>query len=233
MSERTYAENDSDEVVIDLGELFFVILSKLWLIIALFIVGVVASGLVTKFAITPKYSSASQIFILTQTTSVTSLADIQMGEQLTVDFEILAKSRPVVEAVIDELNLDMTYEELVGIITTENPNNTRILKLYVEHPDAQMACDVANALADATAEQVANVMDTDRPNVVERAVVAKNPSSPSLLKNIAIGGLAGISLALLIVILGYVLDDTIKTEEDVQRYLDLHTLASLPVEKGR
>ena len=72
-------------------------LSKLWLLILCFIVGAPLAFGGTKFLVTPKYSASSMIYILTKTTSVTSLADIQMGSQLTADFEILATSRPVVE----------------------------------------------------------------------------------------------------------------------------------------
>ena len=95
-----------DEVEIDLGEIFHLMLSKLWLLILCFIVGATLAFGGTKFLVTPKYSASSMIYILTKTTSVTSLADIQMGSQLTADFEILATSRPVVEEVIEKLDLN-------------------------------------------------------------------------------------------------------------------------------
>lgn len=115
-----------DEIEIDLGELFHVLLGKLWILILCFIVGGGLAFAGTKFLITPEYSASSMIYILTKTTSVTSLADIQMGTQLTADFEILATSRPVIEEVIDNLKLDYTYDELVAMITTDNQSDTRI-----------------------------------------------------------------------------------------------------------
>ena len=181
--------------------------------------------------LTPKYSASSQIYILTKTTSVTSLADIQMGAQLTVDFEVLAKSRPVVEEVIDELNLDYTYEELVGMITTLNPSDTRILKMTVENEDPNLAKEIANAMAEVTAERVAYIMTTDKPKIVEEAVTPEKPSSPSTVKNTALGGILGAVLAMGIIVIIYLMNDTIQTEEDVRKYLDLNTLAALPLEK--
>lgn len=222
-----------DEIEIDLGELFHFLLQRLWILVLCFIVGAVLALGGTKFLITPQYSATSMIFILTKTTSVTSLADIQMGAQLTVDFETLAKTRPVIEDVIDKLDLDMSYEELVSIITTENPSATRLLKLTVTHPDPETAKDISNALADATADQVANVMNTDKPNIAERAVTPKSPSSPSMIKNTAIGAMLGLLIAGAVLVIRFLLNDTVETEEDVRKYLSLHTLAAVPMEKGR
>lgn len=233
MNEVTNNMENKDEIEIDLGELFHLLLGKIWLIVACLVIGVVVSGVYTKLLVTPQYTSSTMLYILTKTTSVTSLADIQMGAQLTVDFETLAKSRPVVEAVIDKLDLKMSYEELTKTISTENPTNTRILKLSVEHPDAKMAKEIANALADATADQVANVMDTDKPSVVEEAVTSKKPSSPSFVKNVAIGGLLGMILSIAVVVIGYLMNDTVQTEEDVRKYLGVHTLTAMPMEKRR
>ena len=220
-----------DEMEIDLLELFQVLLQKAWVIILCMVIGAGLAFGGTKMLLTPKYSASSQIYILTKTTSVTSLADIQMGAQLTVDFEVLAKSRPVVEEVIDELNLDYTYEELVEMITTQNPSDTRILKMTVENEDPNLAKEIANAMAEVTAERVAYIMTTDKPKIVDAAVTPEKPSSPSWVKNTALGGILGAVLAMGIIVIIYLMNDTIQTEEDVRKYLDLNTLAALPLEK--
>lgn len=226
------AKND-EEIEIDLMELFHLLIQKAWVIVLCFVVGAVLTFSVTKFLITPQYSASSIIYILTKTTSVTSLADIQMGAQLTVDFEVLAKSRTVVEAVIETLELDCTYEELLEQISTENPADTRMLTLTVTDPDAEKAREISNALADATADRVADVMNSDKPNIVDRAVTPAEPSSPSTLKNTAIGAIVGAFLAIAVLVIRYLLNDTVQTEEDVRKYLNLHTLAAVPLEKGR
>ena len=215
-----------DEVEIDLGEIFHLMLSKLWLLILCFIVGATLAFGGTKFLVTPKYSASSMIYILTKTTSVTSLADIQMGSQLTADFEILATSRPVVEEVIEKLDLNYSYEQLVSMIATDNQTDTRILRFTVTD-------EIANELADATAERVAYVMASDKPKVVEEAVVPQNPSSPNTKKNTLLGGLGLAFVAAAIILIKYLMDDTIMTEEDVKKYLGIHMLAAIPEEKRR
>ena len=153
-----------------------------------------------------------------------------MGSQLTKDFAILATSRPVVNNVIDGLELEYSYEEMVGKVTVENPADTRYLKITVEDSDPELAAEMANEFADATADGVAESMSTDRPSIVERAVVSKAPSSPSLGKNTVIGGVVAALLVMAVIVIRYLLDDTIKTEEDVTKYLGLNTLAALPLD---
>lgn len=222
-----------EEAEIDLLELFQAMLHKLWLIILLLVLGAGVAFGATKLLITPMYTASSEIYILTKTTSVTSLADIQMGAQITSDFAVLATSRPVVENVIKELDLDYTYEQVVSMVSTENPSNTRILRINVENADAELAKDMANAFGEETAERVAYIMTTDKPKVVEEAVTPKSPSSPSVVKNTALGGLLGMVIAMGIITIIYLMNDTIQTEEDVRKYLDLHTLAAVPMEKRR
>ena len=213
MSELKQLEmQKDDEMEIDLGEIFHLLMNKLWIIVLCFIIGATLAFGGTKLLITPKYSASSMIYILTKTTSVTSLADIQMGTQLTADFEILATSRPVLEEVIEKLNLDYTYEELKSMIQTDNQTDTRILRFTVSNANAKEAKKIANELADVTAERVAYVMSSDKPKVVEEAVVPKYPSSPNTKKNTAMGGLAFAFVAATVIVLRYLMNDTIQTK---------------------
>ena len=228
---RLKAQRD-DEIEIDLGEIFHLLLSKLWILILCFIVGGVVAFGGTKLLITPKYSASSMIYILTKTTSVTSLADIQMGTQLTADFEILATSRPVLEEVIEKLNLSYSYDELKAMIQTDNQSDTRILRFTVSDPNAKEAKKIANELADVTAERVAYVMSSDKPKVVEEAVTPKS-SSPNTKKNTALGALALAFAAAAIIVIRYLMNDTIQDEEDIKKYLGVHMLAAIPTEKRK
>lgn len=221
-----------DEIEIDLMEIFRLLVRKLWLIILCVVVGAGGTFAVTKLLITPQYTASSMIYVLSKSTSLSSAIDIQLSKQLTVDFETLAKSRPVIEDVIDSLDLDYSYKEMQDIVEVENPTDTSILKMIATTPDAKLSRDIANEMAEATADRVAEVMVTDKPSKVENAVTPTKPSSPSVLKNTAIGGLGLGFLAAAVLVVRMLLDDTIKTEEDVKKYLNLPTLAAIPLEKG-
>ncbi|MCR5556478.1 MAG: polysaccharide export protein [Butyrivibrio sp.] len=222
--------NEEDEI--DFGELFFVLMRKWWLLISCAIAGAGIALAYTLFLIQPVYTSSSMIYIFSKTTTVTSAIDLQIGKQLTVDFEILGKSRPVLEKVISDLELDTTYESLLKTVTVENPTDSRIIKITVKNTDPQLASDIANNLADNLSARVAEVIDTDKPSSVENAVPATKPSSPSKSKNTALGGILGFLLAAAIILILYYSDMSLRDEDDVRKYLGLGTLASIPFEKS-
>lgn len=224
-------ELQNDEMVIDLLELFYVLMNKLWIIILCGVVGAVVAFSGTKLLITPQYTASSMIYILSETTSITSLADIQLGASLAEDFIVIGKSRPVIERVIRQLDLETNYEELASTISIVNKTDTHILTISVTNPDPELAADISNTLAENIKEQIADIMGTEEPNTVEEAVVPTKPSSPSTMKNTLMGGALGVLLVSAVIILLHLLDDTIKNEEDVKKYLGLNTLAAIPLEK--
>lgn len=219
-------QNDREDVI-DLMELFHVLLRRWYLILICGFLGAAAAFGYTKIRIVPQYEASSMIYILEA-----SDINLSLSKQLTVDFATLAKSRPVVEKVIDELELNATYEQLVSTITIANPSDTSILKISVRNPDPELACEISNAMSDATAERVASVMMTDKPSKVEDAVVPKYPVSPNVKKNVMMGGMFGIVVMAGILVVMYLMDDRIKSEEDIERYLGLTTLASIPISRG-
>ena len=199
-----YSDNrEDDEMEIDLLELLQLMLKRWWLIIGCAVAFAVVAFGYTKIFVTPQYEASSMIYVLSKTTSISSAVDLQLGKQLTVDFETLATSRPVVEKVIDELDLDTEYEDLVSTITVSNPADTQILKISARNTDPVLARDISNAMSDATAEQIATVMVTDKPSTVEEAVVPKQPISPSVKKNTLLAGLAGAVLVMAVILLTY------------------------------
>lgn len=229
-TEYQVMEEEDDEI--DLGELFFVLRRHLLVLILCAVIGAAAAFGYTDLLITPQYESSSMIYIFSKTTTISSVADLQIGSQLTVDFEILGTSRPVLEKVISDLKLNTTYEDLLKTITITNPTDSRIIRVTVQNPDPKLACDIANSVADNLAARVAQVIDTDKPSSVEEAVPAEKPISPSIPKNTAMGMIAGLLLAMAVILVRYYSDMTIKDEDDVKKYLGLGTMAAFPMEKS-
>lgn len=224
--------NNNDEIEIDLREILFVLRRKLLLIVIVTIVAGAATGLFSYYGITPLYTATSKIYILTNTSSMLNLSDLQLGSSLAADYEELIVSRPVVEKVIENKKLSMTYDELLGCISINNPTNTRIVAIQITYEDPVMAKEIANEFASVSTKQIADIMMVDEPTVVEEAVVPKGKSSPSNGKNAVLGALIGLILTAGIIIVRYLLDDTIKSADDVEKYLGLHTLAAIPEEGG-
>lgn len=225
MNKRT-----NEEIEIDLIEIFYLIKHQLWILILSGIVCASLAGLISSFLLTPMYTSRTQLYILSKTTSITSLTDIQLGTQLTQDYMVLVKSRPVVNKVIENLDLNMRYEEMLNYISISNPTNTRILEIRVEYPDAYLAKEIVDEFAAVSKSQIAKIMDVEEPTIVEEGYMQPNPSSPNTTRNIMIGGLIGVFLAASIVIVLYLLDDTIKDADDIEKYLGLTNLGIIPIE---
>ncbi len=223
---------NNNVVEIDLLELIRVLWSKIWMIILVTILGLgIASG-VTMLFMKPVYKSTSIMYVLTKTTSITSLADVQMGTQLTQDYMVVITSRPVVETVIENLGLNMSYEQLKGNISVNNPTNTRFLEITVSNHDAFLAKKITDELADVSAERMAEVMDTQKPNIMDYGQIPDHPSEPSPVKNAIIGALLGFVLICGILTVMYILNDSIKTADDIEKYLGLETLGLIPLEEG-
>lgn len=231
MEEKLQRRNE--EMEIDLLEIANVLLRKLWVLVLCLILGAAAAFGGTKLLITPQYTATSMIYILSESTSITSLTDLQVGTSLTGDFIALSKSRPVVEQVIKKLDLDTDYGTMVNNIVIENPADTHLLKISATNPDPELAAEISNAMAEAVKEQIAEVMNTDKPNTVENAIVPGASSSPNVKKNTVMGGMLGALAAAAVIILLYMLDDTIKNEDDVKKYLQMNTLAAIPLDKKR
>ena len=229
---NTNNRQQNEEITIDLLEVGRLIWRNIWMVIIAIVLGAVLAFLVTKIFITPKYQATSTIYILSKTTSITSLADLQIGSQLAGDFEIIATTRELLEKVSANENLGMTYEELKKEIKVTNPNNTHMLRIAVTDPDPERAAKISNAVADELREEISEVMNTDRPSTVERAVVPTARYSPSYKRNVVIGALVLAVLAIAFIIIRYLADDTIKDEDDVSKYLGIDTLAAFPLLKG-
>ena len=186
-------------------------------------------GSYTKFLVTPQYSASSTMYILSSATTISGGGvSLALSERLAADFLILAKSRPVLEEVADRVGEGVTAGMLAGSVTVANPEGSHLLKVTVTNADPKLAKKIADTMASVVAKQIAEVMDTDKPNLMESAVEPVAPISPNLIKNTVMGGVIGAALAVAAMILLYMLDDTVKDEEDVKKYLGVNTLATFP-----
>lgn len=234
MNQERIHDIENDEITIDISELLSVLWSKAYIILLAGILTALFAFVGTKLFITPKYTSSTSMYMLTKNSSESGItnSDLQTGTQLTQDYMEMVKSRSVLEQVISVLNLDMTTGELSECISTENKTDTRILTIKVENEDPKVAREIADAVREAASITIKEIMDIDAVNTIEEANLPENPSSPSVMKNTAIGGMLGIIIAVGIIVLIYILDDTIKTPDDVEDRLGLNVLTSIPIQEG-
>lgn len=226
-------QNNHDEIEIDLREIITLIISKLGVIILSGIMLALVALVATKLLITPQYQSTTKMYVLTKQAgdSITQ-SDMQTSTFLTKDYVELIKSRTVTESVIAQLGLVFDHDDLLGKLSISSPADTRVIEISVKDPDPYTAAEIANSVRDVAAEHIQRVMDIEAVNVVEDANIPQHPSSPNTMRNTVLGGAVGVVLALAVVLIVFLTNDTIKTSEDVERYLSISTLGVIPLTTG-
>lgn len=227
--ESTRQTTQPQDDTIDLLALATVLIKHAFLIISVALLLAIAGYSYSKFTMAPTYQSTTKVYILNknENTNIT-YSDVQLGTQLTKDYQQLITSRYVLEEVILELNLGRSYESLSQSITVSSPADTRIVAITVTDTDPVQAMTIANTVREIASEHIQNVMDIDAVNIVETANMPTSPSGPNSVKYGMMGGMAGFVLVAAILVIRYLLDDTIKTSEDIEKYLGLSTLATIP-----
>lgn len=222
-------QNQNEETEIDLLELFYYLKAKIVWLIAAFAVGAVIAGLITYFLITPKYQATSKVYMVSASSdSIVNLTDLNLGTSLSDDYVELLKVRPIFEEIIEELHLDYTYDELLDMTTIGAINKTRLLAITIESTDPAEARDIANALANKAVSYVPEVMETATPNIAELAITPKHKNSPSLPKNTIIGALLALILVGGVLVVRFIMDDTFKSAEDVEKVFGVMPLTVIP-----
>ena len=219
-------KENTDEIEIDLGEIFGLLLHRLWLILLCGIACGIIGFIVSSFIVTPKYDSTTKIYILNrQNNNNLTLSD-------TKDYTELVKSRYVLETVIKQCGLNESYGTLLSRVTVANTTDTRIISITVRDESPQAAQTIANAIRTVSASHIKSVMDIEAVNVVDEANLPLSPAAPSITKYTVLAAAIGIVLSAIIIVICYLLDDTIKSSEDIEKYLGLSTLALIPLNTG-
>ena len=210
----------NEEIEIDIGHILSILWDKIMVIIATGIIVGLGAFLVAKFFITPQYESETKLYVLNRANdSATTLSDVQLSTQLTKDYKILVTSAPVMNEVIKELKLDMKASQLASSISVVTPSDTRVLQITVVSDDPYQAKKIADCVAKVSSQKICDIMKIEQVNVIEEGSLSET----------IIGALAGIVLSAAVIVIKSMLDDTVKTTEDVEKYFDLSTLAVIPI----
>ncbi|MCC3356095.1 YveK family protein [Bacillus sp. REN16] len=216
------------EETISLRELFQTIKKRLLLIIMITAVAVATVGVISFFFLTPVYESSTQILVNQKTSDQPYMNqnDIRTNVELINTYNEIIKTPAILDLVKEELDLT---EPLGDLITVGSSNNSQVMKITVQHTDPQMAVNIANKTANVFKEEIVKIMNVDNVSVLSPAELPETPVpvKPNPMLNMAIalvvGLMAGVGLAFL---LEY-LDNTIKTEQDVEKLLELPVLGAI------
>jgi capsular polysaccharide biosynthesis protein len=226
-------ENREQEISLDLRDIFEVIRKRLWMIVAITLAATILSGLISFFVLKPVYEAKISIVISKAQEKTEKQQydynDIMMYQNLVKTYAEIAKSRTVAQKTIDKLKIkDMTPEILQGQITVTPQANTQIMDLKVKNIVPIAAMDTVNVLADFFIQESKRIYPQGNIQIIDNAVLPKNPVSPNKKLNVAIAFLLGLMLSLGISFMMEFMDRTIKTEIDVEKYLDIPVIGIIP-----
>lgn len=222
-------ENQERKLEVTARDVFNVLIKR-WIVIVLCGMVVASAFLLgTKLFITPQYQSSTTIFVLNkQNEDRLTSTDFQVSTHLTNDYARIIKSRSVAEQVVESLGLEISASAVQGKITVETEEDTRIVTIVVKDPDPVMAQRLADEICKVSSKKIVDVMKVETVNVVDTANLSTSPSSPNTRNNVILGAALGCLLAIAIVLLQHYSNDTIKNTDDVEHYLGLTVLASIP-----
>ncbi|WHY72001.1 YveK family protein [Fictibacillus enclensis] len=219
------------EETISLRDIYQTIRKRIVMIALIAVIAVAIAGVISYFVLTPVYQSSTQILVnQKKSKDVPEYNQVQTNLQMVNTYSVIMKSPAILSKVIDNLNLDTTVEALNGKLTISSEQDTQVLNVAVQDEDPAMAVKIANNIASTFKEEVPNIMKIDNVSVLSKAELKDNPSpvKPNPKMNMAIalvvGLMAGVGLAFL---LEY-MDNTLKTEQDIENYLGLPVLGTIP-----
>lgn len=226
--------NDNNgETVIDLIELLGAFIKKIWLVVALTVVGAVLAFAYTLLFVTPQYKSKALLYVNNSDFSLGSVsistADLSAAKSLVSTYSVILKSRTVVNEVIDLSGVNYSYEQMLSMVDAKAVDNTEVFSITVTSPNPMEAEMLANLYAQVLPEKISEIVNGTDAKIVDYAVIASKRSSPSYTKNTAIGAIIGFVFAAAIVVIGYLRDDIIHSEDYLTKtYPNIPLLTVVP-----
>lgn len=225
---------EANEESIDLTKLIRIIWKKIWLVVGGAVAGAVLALLVTVFFISPKYQSSVMFYVNNNSVSLGDAAlsitssDISASRGLVESYIVILNARETLLDVIDYAEVDLNCVELGGMLTAAAVSDTEIFRVVVTSEDPQEAAKIADAIAYILPKRISSIIEGTSAKIVDSAVVATAPSSPSYFRNVLVGILAGMFLSAGPIVLWAIWDTTIRSEEDILQNCGYPVLAAVP-----
>ena len=233
---RGGAAQSADRIEIDLLELVGVFLNEAHAVIMCALLGALILNAYSYFLIHPTYEAMSKLYIVSASKdSVVDITDLNLGTSLTADYEELIMSYPVLDQVMERTQAeagisfdDMNAEDFAQYISLENPSNTRLLNIKVETEDPKLSQIIANAVADVSIEYLPRTMSISKPNVAQVAKSPEDKAGPSYVVFSLAGALLGAFAVCAFLTFFYVIDDSLRSGEDLEKEFGVVPLAKVP-----
>lgn len=222
-------DNEENEVI-DLTEILSAVRQHLLELIFVTLAAALVGFTASKFLMNPKYDSSALMIVNTRqdvNANVTS-DQINSATKLVSTYSIIIKSDTVLQQVIDNLGLNLTYAKLNKRVTVAAVDDTQVMKITVQSDSPEWARQVCEQIITVAPDVIKEAVEAGSVKVISNPSLATEPVSPNIMKNTMLAAAVGFVLVIGIIVLQVLLDNKINTEEDVTKYLDMTVLGVIP-----
>jgi len=221
------------EETISLKDLFETLKKRAWLITTIAVLAMMTSVITSFFVLTPVYQSSTQLLVNQSKNkeSAYQYNEVQTNLQLIETYNVIIKSPAILDKVVKKLNLNLSTEQLNDKITVQSEQNSQVVNLSVTDEDPHLAAKIANTTADIFQNEIVKIMNVDNVSILAKAEVGENqsPIKPKPLLNIAIALVVGLMVGVGLAFLLEYFDNTLKTEQDIEKTLGLPVIGVIGV----
>lgn len=215
----------------DMKKILNIISSKKIFIALIILLSLVMSYFYSYYYKKPQYNSSVTVLLTgdeAQGEKQVTQTDLNLNSGLISTYGSIAKSANVLSKVIENLGLDISVQNLQKNLTVAEIKNTQFLKITVENSNPETAMKIANEISTVFVEQIKTIYNIQNINIIDTAEISNTPCNINHIKDMAIALMAGIFASGVLILILYILDDTIKSEKDIPVNLKLETIGTIP-----
>lgn len=225
-------EENVKETEIDLKVILNILRKNIIPIILVMIIFAAGTFIFSKFFIEKKYEASAMLIVNNKSSESAAINpnEIVAAQDLAEVYAIIIKSDTVLQQVIDDLKLNMSYETLRNAITVSSINSTQVIQISMIHTNAEFAKKVVESIVEIAPPIIKDKVEAGSVNLISEAKISNNgnPVSPNVTKNTLLGAFVGLVLILLVIIIKEVFNNTFKTEDDIVKTLDIPLIGVIP-----
>lgn len=220
------------EQTISIKQLFELLRKRIGLIILGGLAGLLISGLLAFFILTPKYSSQAQLVVTLPQTETTNANDVNTNLQMINTYKDIITgdlvTKEVSEKLSSEYGIKMNTNDLKESIKVEQNQNSQMFSIIATSKSPREAANISNTTAEIFKANAKDVLNVDRISIISQAVASSSPVFPNKKLTIAAGLLLGLMLGVFLAVALELLDRTVKESKTLTDEFGLTLLGNVP-----
>lgn len=218
----------------NLEELLMMFWNKKVQIILIILIFIVIGIIYTMLFVTPMYTSSTTLVLTTSesdenTNTTITTTDLTLNSKLISTYSELIKSKKVLRQVISNLNIDVEEENLRKNVKVNSVSDTELIKITVSNANAEYSAEIANEIAKVFTQKISEIYNINNLHIVDEAEVSIEPSNIDKNKDVATFAFVGLIVAAIYVLIANAFDNTIKSEEEVEKQFKIPVLCTIPI----